>query len=135
MASTVAKSSQRSPVTRIIGYSFLLPVIGTTTAFTMSDPTAIIGHRPSIRTIRAARTAWTSIQAATAGTSTTGISADLSVLSQNKNKGGSADRCSEASNRGEARRQPRIPDKTWAKPEKIDEADKIAMTCSIIFVM
>lgn len=30
MASTVTRFSQRSPVTRIIGSSFLLPVIGTT---------------------------------------------------------------------------------------------------------
>ena len=57
-----------------------------------------------------------------------GITADLFVLSQTINKGGSAVRCSEASNRGDARRQPGIPDKTWAKPAKVGEADKIANT-------
>ena len=31
-------------------------------------------------------------------------------------------------NRGDERRQPGIPDQTWAKPEKVGESDKIAMT-------
>ena len=84
MASTVIRFSQRSPVTRIIGYSFLLPVVGTTTTLTLPDPTDPIGHRPSIRTTRTARTAWASIQATSAGTTATGITADPFVLSQNK---------------------------------------------------
>ena len=97
MASTVTRFSQRSPVTRIIGYSFLLPVIGATATFTLSDCTASIGHRPSVRIIRATRTMCTSIQASSAGAATFGISAPLFVLSQNKNKVGSAVRYSEAS--------------------------------------
>ena len=84
MASTVTRSSQKSPVTRIIGYSFLLPVIGTATTLTMLDPTAIIGHRPFLRTVRTTRSACPSIQAASAITTPSGLTADPSVLSQNK---------------------------------------------------
>ena len=36
-------------------------------------------------------------------------------------------------NRGDARRQPSIPDKTWAKPAKVGAADKIAMTKQEIY--
>ena len=64
-----------------------------------------------------------------------GSSANPFVLSQNKLRAALPSAVAKRQNRGDARRQPRIPDKTWAKPEKIDEADKIAMTCSIIFVM
>ena len=85
MASTVTRSSQRSPVTRIIGSSFLLPVIGKPTVCTVSGLAAIIGLRPSI--IRATRTTCTSIQTASAGATTAGTSATLSVPFQNKNKG------------------------------------------------
>ena len=130
MASTVTRFSQRSPDIRINGYSFLLPVIGAAAICTRSGLTATLGLRPSIRAVRAARTAWASIQAqaTSAGAAPSGATAYPSVLSQNNNKGGSAVRCSEASNRGDTRRQPHIPDKTWAKPEKVGEADKIAMT-------
>ena len=36
-------------------------------------------------------------------------------------------------NRGDARRQPRIPDKLWAKPEKVGEAAIIAKTKQEIY--
>ena len=84
MASTVTRFSQRSLVTQIIGYSFLLPVVGATTICTVSGPTAAIGLRPSIWSVRATRAAWASIQAASAGTAATGTTADPSVPSQNK---------------------------------------------------
>ena len=84
MASKVTRFSQRSPVTRITGYSFLLPVVDTTTTLTLSDPTAPIGHRPSKRTTRTTRTAWASIQATSSGTTATGMTAGQFVLSQNK---------------------------------------------------
>ena len=128
MASTVTRFSQRSPVTRIIGYSFLLPVIGATATFTLSDCTASIGHRPSVRTIRATRTMCTSIQASSAGAATSGISAPLFVLSQNKNKVGSAVRCSEVSKPWGCKASARHPRQTLAKPETVGEADKNAMT-------
>ena len=122
MESTVTRSSQKSPDIRTIGSSFLLPVIGTTTTLTWSESSVTIGHHPSIRTIRATRTLCSSIHPAPASSTTAGMPAFLSVLSQNKNKGGSAVRCSVASNRGDARRQPNIPDQTWAKPEKVGES-------------
>ena len=95
MASTVTRFSQRSPVTQINGYFFLLPVIGTETVWAVSGPTAPIGLRPLIR--GTARTARSSFQAAYPGKATTGTTADPSVSSQNKKQGGSAVRCSEAS--------------------------------------
>ena len=128
MASMAVRSSQRSPVTRTTGSSFLLPVIGATTALAVSGPMATIGLRPSVRPFRAKRTTWASLQTPSSGTTASGTSADPSVLSQNNNYGDSAVRCSKASNRGDARRQPSIPDQTWAKPDKVGEADKIAMT-------
>ena len=85
MASTVTRSSQRSPVTQVIGYFFLQPVVGATTALTMSDPPVAIGHRTSIRSnIRTMRGAWASVQEASAGSEAVGIAASLFVLSQNK---------------------------------------------------
>ena len=89
MASMVTRSSQRSLVTLIIGYSFLLPVIGAATSLTMSGPTATIGLRPSLRAIRAARTSSASFQATSTGTTTTGTTAYPSVPSQNKKYDGS----------------------------------------------
>lgn len=62
-----------------------------------------------------------------------GMAGTLSVLSQNNNYGVSVVRCSEASNRGDARHQPGIPDKIWAKPETVGEADKIEMTKQEIY--
>ena len=124
MESTVTRSSQKSPDIRTIGSSFLLPVIGTTTTLTWSDPSVTIGHRPSIRTIRATRTFGSSIHPAPARSTTAGLSAFLSVLSQNKNKGGSAVRCSEASNRGDARRQPSIPDKIAMTKQEIYKSEQ-----------
>ena len=88
MASTVAKSSQRSPVTRISGSSFLLPVIGTKADLKMSDPKANIGHRPSVREIFCiciTPTKCCSIRATSAGSVFSGITAYPSVPSQNKN--------------------------------------------------
>ena len=109
MASKVTRFSQRSPVIRTIGSSFLLLVIGAATLLPVSESAATIGLRPSIWAIRTARSTCASIQAASTVSATTGTTANLSVLSQNKNKGGSAVRCSEESNRGDARRQPNIP--------------------------
>ena len=111
MASTVTRSSQRSPVIQINGYSFLLPVVGAATTFPMSDPTASIGHRPSLRTIRTSRTACYSNQAASTGTKTAGFTADLSVLSQNKIRAALPSAVAKRQNRRDARRQPGIPDK------------------------
>ena len=85
MESKVTRFSQRSPVTLIIGYSFLLPVHGIATVWTMSGPEATIGLRPSIRAIRTKRTTCTSVQATSAGTLASGVTAGLSVLSQNNN--------------------------------------------------
>ena len=84
MESKVAKSSQRSPVILITGYSFLLLVLGPSTTITISDPAVAIGHRPSIRTTRTTRTTCSSIQATSAGPTKTGMTATPFVLSQNK---------------------------------------------------
>ena len=92
----------------------------------MSGLAATIGLRPSVRTIRSARTACASIQAASTGASAaSGPTADLSVLSQNKKKGGSAVRCSDASNCGDARRQPSIPDKPGRSPQRSAKPTKL----------
>ena len=85
MASTVTRSSQKSPDIRTIGFSFLLPVFGATTPFAMPCSTAYIGRRPSLRAIRASRAASTSIQATSAVYTTTGTTVNPSVPSQNKN--------------------------------------------------
>ena len=125
MASMVTRSSQRSPVTQINGYSFLLPVFGAKTAFTMSDSTATIGHRSSIRSVRAPRAACSSIQSTPLGTTSTGIPAYLSVLSQIK--GGSAVRYSEASKPWGCKASAPHP------RQNLGEADKIAMTKQEIY--
>ena len=126
MASTVKRFSQRNPVTRIIGYFFLLPVFGATTALALSDPTDAIGHRPSIRAIRATRTAVTSIQAVSAGTTTADSTAYLSVLSQNKLRVALP---SAVAKRQTVGMQGVSPDPR----QNLGEADKIAMTCINIF--
>ena len=73
----------------------------------MPGPTATTGLRPSIRTTRTSRGAFTSIPTVSTGTATTATTGSQSVQSQNKSQPGSRMRMRPASNHpvmGEARR-------------------------------
>ena len=73
----------------------------------MSDTAATIGLRPAIRAIwasRTTRTTWSSIQAASTGTTRAGITAIPFVLSQNKKRAAQPSAVAKRQNRGDARR-------------------------------
>ena len=120
MESTVTWFSQRSPVTQINGYSFLLPVIGAAAIWKVSGHTASIGLRLSIRTLRAPSAACSSVRASSLKNATPGTSAYPSVPSLNNRRGALSSAVAKRQNRGDARRQPRIPAKPALRiPDKI----------------
>ena len=82
----------------------------------MSGSTATIGRRPSIRAVRAMRTTWTSVQAIYTGTAAVGTAAGLFVPFQNnKKRVALPSAVAKRQNRGDARRQPGIPNKHGRK--------------------
>lgn len=83
MESMVTRSSQRSPVIRTIGYSFLLPVAGAVPISALSVPAATTGLRLSIRAARTSLGTSTSIPTMSAGTATTVATGSPFVQFQN----------------------------------------------------